>query len=638
MNRIEVLLPENAGETARFAAAELKHFLSGGIAAEKITVRMQLEPERGEEEFLLGGCRDYALSGGSETALLYGAYELLKQFGFRFYSPDPWDTVVPAGPVCPPEVRVHFLPAFEWRGFFAVEKRDTEDFLLWMARNYMNYWTGNVNHPELCRKLGMKLRGNPPSGMHRLFEDYLSPAEYAQEHPEYYALHDGERVFSFHPENPWNPCTSNPDAARLLAENIVNDLNPGGRLGSVSSLTFAPFDNGHWCECENCAAQGNRTARLLLLADRCSKEIRRKVKRPVRLIVPAYHETLPPPDSVLPEDFDYERIAIEFFPIERCYAHTIDDPGCPANAMLKRYYDAWSRLGKFQLLVCEYYNVSTFASAALVFDDTIPHDLEFYRRTGSCYISYMHVSTALWGELAVSNCAFASVAAGLEFSRSDLLEKRYGPAAAAMTHFYELLQRFSHLAKPLFHYVGTGKMRPDGSGTYQFSFEQALLCHRDDPPYFMPGHFEEESGSADIPSLKEAFVLLDEAAGWLERADSDGNKRVRQCLETDRMRFLFTVRRVRFTWTLLRLLRAEKSGAQAEARKLADELRLCGEALRRDTLSIAHIRAAGAPNLNLYVNALTPTRLQRQYGAKMRQYGLEIQPFKAEEGVTVIQG
>ena len=243
MSHIEIHLPEPCGETGRFAGEELKNFLCPCRLSADITAAFELEPALGDDEFLLSGRGNYVVRGGSETALLYGAYELLKQFGFRFFGPDPWDTVIPEGEIIPPEVDVHFLPAYELRGFFAVEKRDTEEFLLWMARNYLNFWTHETNHPELCRKLGMKLRGNSPSGTHRLFADFLPPGVYAEKHPEYYALHQGKRIFLMNPHG-WNICTSNPEAVEQLAENLCAALNPGGRLEKVSAVAFAPFDNG----------------------------------------------------------------------------------------------------------------------------------------------------------------------------------------------------------------------------------------------------------------------------------------------------------------------------------------------------------------------------------------------------------
>ena len=636
MPNLEIHLPDPAGTTAEFAAAELRDLLRKLPDLPPVTVTMCLDPGLMRDEFTLTGRGRYALTGGSEAALLYGVYALLHAFGFRFFGPDPWDTVVPEGRRDLPEVRERFRPRYDLRGFFAIEKRETPEFLLWMARNRLNYWTGEVHSPELCAKLGIRLRGNPPSGMHRLFADFLPPARYAAEHPGYYALHEGRRVWEMGQQTAWNICTSDPDAARVLGENVAEALQ-SGPLASVTSFTFAPFDNGHWCECGRCAAQGNRTTRFLLLADACSKIIRARVSRPVQLIVPAYHETLPVPDKPLPADFDYERIAVEFFPIERCYAHAFADPACRTNAMLKQCYDAWARLGNFRIFVCEYYNVSKFASAAFVFDDSIPGDLGFYAQNAACGITYMHVSTALWGELALTNCAFAAAASGMPFDEADFLTARYGRAAATMKLVYARLRRVSHLAKPFFHYLGTDRVLPETGQPERVSMESSLR-RGDGELLRLEGHFEEDVSTPENPSLREAVRLLHEAQDLLAAADPAGDARVRQVLETDRMRLDYTVRRADLMVSFLELLRAENAGDRASAERCASRLREIGEAMRRDTLAVAHIRAAGAPNLALYVNTLTATQLQNLYAEKMRQYGLAVAPFSQAEGVTVHQG
>ena len=97
MNYLEIILPEHCGETTRFACSELNDFLSRCGLKEKISLTMKISPEYEQEEFALTGNKagGFFLSAGSETALLYGSYEFLKQLGFRFFSPDPWDTVIP---------------------------------------------------------------------------------------------------------------------------------------------------------------------------------------------------------------------------------------------------------------------------------------------------------------------------------------------------------------------------------------------------------------------------------------------------------------------------------------------------------------------------------------------------------------
>ena len=94
----EIRLPANAGETARFAAEELRKFLAQLRPVPQIVVTMRPDPALGPGAFDLAGQGRYTLTGGDEPALLYGVYALLQAFGFRFFGPDPWDTVMPVMP------------------------------------------------------------------------------------------------------------------------------------------------------------------------------------------------------------------------------------------------------------------------------------------------------------------------------------------------------------------------------------------------------------------------------------------------------------------------------------------------------------------------------------------------------------
>jgi len=397
----------------------------------------------------------------------------------------------------------------------------------------------------------------------------------------------------------------------------------------ASFLSFAPFDNGKWCQCEDCEKQGNRTTRFLLFADRCSRAIRKALTRPVYLVVSAYHETLMVPDRPLPEDFDYERILIEFFPIERCYAHGIKDASCPPNALLNGFLKAWSKLEKFRFLVCEYYNVSTFASAAIPLDRGMEHDLKVYWETGAFGISYMHVSTAQWGELALNNCAFADAAWGKTFSREVFLQKRYGCFAETMKKFYEKLDAFTPVSKPVFHYQGTGKLNAAGNNTVTFSIRRSI--ENADRPFALEGHCDLEKMEAALRSLEEAAAIL---AGIVV----PGSGKLQERFACDKMRFDYTLTRLRFSVSLVRIRTAERQGDTEKARKEAENLLLHGENLRQVTCAVQHIRAQGAPNEKMYFNGLTASCLQNEYALTLQRYGLTPAPFVPEERVVIVQG
>jgi hypothetical protein len=90
----------------------------------------------------------------------------------------------------------------------------------------------------------------PPSGKNGAFT-------YGDAHPEWYALHEGER----RREVSWgtyegqkavyNFCTSNADAITEFCRLVVNDLIDG-KNKYVDHLHIWPLDCGTWCECEEC--------------------------------------------------------------------------------------------------------------------------------------------------------------------------------------------------------------------------------------------------------------------------------------------------------------------------------------------------------------------------------------------------
>ena len=84
---------------------------------------------------------------------------------------------------------------------------------------------------------------------HNLF-NVLPPSKYG-EHPEYYAMRDGERQV---PEKDGHtriqPCLTNPDVIRITIETVRRffDENP-----LVSTYSLCPNDSGDFCECPSCA-------------------------------------------------------------------------------------------------------------------------------------------------------------------------------------------------------------------------------------------------------------------------------------------------------------------------------------------------------------------------------------------------
>ncbi len=381
------------------------------------------------------------IEGGDRVGIMYGVYAYLEELGMRFYGLGEQGTVYPDTSTPLPRNLNHIVnPSFLTRGFHAWEDRGNDDFLLWMARNRMNFWTAAEQETGLCKKLGMKLadgghvmmmhflnarheypynhpsfKGDEgkPKDPYRTGREYLGDTDndgkltYFEAHPEWFGLKKGKRSDNTVDEFGDNFCTSNPDARAEIAKNLVNSLIDG-HYRNVDILNFWLMDDsGRWCECPECAKIGNETDRLLQVVNDILVEIgkarrEKRLSRRVELSSLAYLETITPPSRPLPRDFDYDNFSITFFPIERCYDHALADPSCTIlNRRLCDNYLAWvtgdGRQYRGSMFIGEYYNISYLKSLPMLYTRMMAAEIPWYHRTGANHFHYMHTPTRLWG-------------------------------------------------------------------------------------------------------------------------------------------------------------------------------------------------------------------------------------------------
>ena len=262
------------------------------------------------------------------------------------------------------------------------------------------------NHPEF------KGDEDKPEDPYAPGDDYIGDTNgddkltYFEAHPEWYGLRGGKRSDSNNSEFGDNYCTSNADATREFAKNIIQSLIDG-RYRYVDIFGFWMMDNNKWCECENCKKIGNYTDRLFSVIHAVNKEIRKairevRLKRNVQLSSLAYLGTIYPPTHPLPDGFDYDNFSMTFFPIERCYNHTLADPSCTEyNRRLAENYLAWTTgQGRYYtgtMFIGEYYNISYLKSMPMLYTRMMAADIPWYYQTGTRHFHYMHTPTSLWG-------------------------------------------------------------------------------------------------------------------------------------------------------------------------------------------------------------------------------------------------
>ena len=595
----------------------------------------RVRPPEAEQSFAIRTIREgeasgYLVLGRDRAGALYGTYELLRRLGFRWLGPDDHDTHVPGALPRPlPDLDLSQSPSFITRGFHGGEDRGSEAFLLWMARNKLNLWFAAQSNKPFCRKLCLKFL----TGGHSIYHRYAPPEKYFADHPEWYCLKDGERRGEIERGFGYNVCFSNAEVRRQLAENMVEDLISGENRWT-DIMQVWPLDNGVWCECEGCRRLGNPTDQILLLAHDCRQAILRarregRLGRDVRVNIPAYHETLPIPTKELPPGFDHAGTLVIFFTIERCYSHPIDDPACTEiNAGLARFLKDWRENPdcpfRGEMFIGEYYNVSSFASLAIPFARTMAVDIPFYHAVGARHLNYMHVTTAHWGTLSLTNAQFAAQLWDHRLDCraffEDYLDHRYRGHSEAMGRFYDLLEQAMRNSKPLKHYAGLEKprhclfpiLRQKGS-----SGSPLTIFTSEHLPY-APTHRLKNDG----PSLLETLRILDEAERVLDQVFLEvTDATVARRLADDVRRFRYTRSMVQFLYRLIRVRLLENQDDPARAGLEARALRDVGEALRREDL-VMRFQQGDRPH-NRYENGLTATWFARAYAEVMADYGLE---------------
>ncbi|MBN1623581.1 MAG: DUF4838 domain-containing protein [Clostridia bacterium] len=509
--------------------------------------------------------------GQSGIESLYATYQFLDNLGFKWYLPDEKGNIIPES-ISLKELNVDIEYDFRTRACYN-EFIDDENpgFLLWASRNRMNMLRVNkFKNPHIVKKLGLAIMG----GGHEIFYRYLNPSTvpneksgktYFEMHPDWFALIDGVR--SNKNENLRaaegyytgdNICTSNENGIATLAQNMIEAFNIGD-YRHLEYLNLWAYDNGRWCQCEECKRIGNLSRRMLMLAYEINKIFVSAykegiLKRRIKFVVPVYHETLQPPDKPLPDDFDYEYIIATFFPIERCYAHNINDSICTeSNSLLIKDYDGWnSKNGsnyKGELFIGEYFNVSSFASLPFLFCKLIANDIPFYYNTGTRHLYYMHISARKWGMLALTNNLLALLmrdrCADGQAYLDEMHELLYPNTKEIMIEFHKILEKASVNSKYLKHY----QFSKDGEKSSlianitrddKFPLSHCKFDYRDDSP---------ESSISFIETMElfeEAKILINKAADYSSGAEG---KRV----EDELMRFEYGYKVMLFIFNYLQL-------------------------------------------------------------------------------------
>ena len=161
--------------------------------------------------------------------------------------------------------------------------------------------------------------------------------EYEKEHPEYFAMIDGQRRVDYmHGQ----PCLTNPDVLRIVTRSVLKEIeeNPDRK-----HFVVAQNDNGNYCRCPKCAAiderEGTHMGALLEFVNAVADEVAKK-HPDVKIGTLAYMHTRKPPKKIKP----HKNVQIQLCSIECCTLHALDDPDCPENVPFYNDLKEWGKI------------------------------------------------------------------------------------------------------------------------------------------------------------------------------------------------------------------------------------------------------------------------------------------------------
>lgn len=583
------------------------------------------------EGFIVKSLEDHTgtkllLAGKDRVGTLYAVYSLLEKFGIRWYGFG--DTETHYGnnqAVTLNNWNYDEIPDFITRGGYSEFIDDSnQEFIDWLTRNRVNFVAlDHINNPHNLKKRGIQIC----MGGHHLTYEHLNPntlfdgeeMTYSQKHPEWYGLINGKRSFDIGNGGQegygHNYCTTNEEATHMFCTNIIESLI-SGKLKHTDYLNFWLLDNGRWCECEQCTTTGNYAFRLTLVIHQLNKLIQKardekRLKRDIKILFPAYHETLPSPNNPLPEDFDYERCIVTYFPIERCFVHKLNDIDCTeTNQDLIASYIPWTPQGgghyKGSILIGEYYNVSSFAACHIPLMQIMKQDIPFYYNTGARHMHYMHMTDRRWGGLRLTNYQLQKMLWNHDLDVDQLLtdyfKSFYCEVSDLMEQYYQVLEEAMKNAKALKHYQYHENVR------HQLSTK--LI--KDEEQLFPLKHLQYDEvlndSNAGI-SVTETIKLIKKCRNIIDQAlyNCETDVVLKRVL-ADEARFSYTEDMIHFIYYLIRTNMAKCQGKHILAKRSLARASSYADNLKANTEEVYPTR-----RFNLFDNGLLASWCEPAY-------------------------
>lgn len=384
-----IVIPENASITEKYAAEALQ---KGIGEVTKQTVSIVADNEKTDAfKFFVGatamtvnkpgnetdgsyiiksGNNCIEINGNGNKGTIYGVYRFLEEYaGFKMYSEKTGYKSYTGKLEMPDNADISYTPYFEYT--------ETD----WLSPRNDIYSLANGLNGGVYRKLTPEQGGTVKylgPFCHTFTTFFCSQEKYYNEHPEYFALRDGER-------NPKQLCLTNEDVYNVVLGEVMKLLEKEhDENASLQIISLTQNDSnaeGDYCLCDNCkaldAANGSQSGTMITFVNRIAKAVKEAGYDNVALDTFAYRYTRKAPTKVVPE----KNVIVRLCTIECCFTHALDDSTCERNVELMQDLANWNEICD-HIYIWDY--TTNYAYTVGIFPDfgTIQKNMQIFAEHG----------------------------------------------------------------------------------------------------------------------------------------------------------------------------------------------------------------------------------------------------------------
>lgn len=312
-----------------------------------------------------------SVAGAGNRGTIYGAYAFIEKCGnVHNYSASIGLKAYSDKFVVPSDMDIDYDVFFEYT--------DTD----WRSPRDVQYSLANGLNGGPYRSIPANQGGTVnyiSSFCHTLSTQFCSVNTYFADHPEYFALHDGERIGEYEKAQ---LCLTNPDVLRIVTDEVIalakQRHDPSA---AVQIISLTQNDNYNYCECDKCkaldAANGGHSGSLITFINQVARAVKEAGFDNIAIDTFAYQYTRQAPTNVRPDD----NVIIRFCTIEGCFAHSIGDESCKYNKDLRNDLIAWGKICN-RIYVWDY--TTNYARTIGIFPDfgVLQKNMQFFYENG----------------------------------------------------------------------------------------------------------------------------------------------------------------------------------------------------------------------------------------------------------------